>query len=261
MSKNKIRLLLAVIGLLIFLHYFKVLKPFENFLGQGLFNTQNFLFNQSNDLNIFFYYLLNAKKIYFENEQLKKSLSQQQLDKTAWLISQNENDQLKKALNYLKNTDYKYQTAKIIGQSTLNPQIFIIDQGKDSGILENNIVVYDDGIVLGKIDKVMDNTAYFLLMTDNQSQIAAKILNQDKTIGLVTGQLGINATLKMIPQEAEVMPGDNLVTSGLEQGIPSGLLLGKVVELKTSAQSLFKEAVIQPFFDIRQINYVQIIKN
>lgn len=259
MFRVKIRVLIAVIGLLIFLHYSKVILPLETGLIKSFSTVQNYFFKQSNKFNWFFSYLFNSNKLLSENELLRAQLAQLQLDEVQLKILITENSELKKSLNYLQQTNFQYQTAKIIGRSLQNPQLLILDQGKNSGLKENNIVIYNQGIVLGKIETVLANTAFLLLFTDNQSQIAAKSLDQEKTQGLVVGQLGINALLKMVPQEENLSPNDIIITSGLEENIPNGLLLGKITEIKSSDQSLFKEAIIQPFFDIRQINYVQII--
>lgn len=253
------KILLAVVVLLIFVHYLKIILPLENQLLSNLSAAQQFLYQQSNKLNSFLYFIINFKKLLKENNDLKNQLSQWQIDQLQLDIFRAENENLKNQLNYLKGVNYQYQTAKIIGQSTLDSQILILDKGLADGLQENLVVIYQNGIVVGKINEVKEKISYLRLITDNQSLIAAKTVNQSMTIGLVKGQLGINCLMTLIPQEAEINVNDLIITSGLEENIPSGLLIGQIKEIKSSSQLLFKEAVINPLFTLGQLDYLIII--
>ncbi len=257
--KTKLKIFLAVFIILLFLHYTKIIYPLENQFFNLIIPSQHLLYQKSNKINSFFYYLLNSQKLLKENEELKNKVNQLTLEQVELKTLKSENDVLKKSLNYFKTTNYQYLSAQIIGRSSFNPQLLILDQGRLAGVKENLAGIYSQGVMVGKIQKVEDQISYLLLLTDNQSQIAAKTINEKQTIGLVKGELGINAKLIMIPQEEEINNGDLIVTSGLEENIPSGFLIGEVSEIKNQPSALFKEAILNPFFDLRQLNFISII--
>lgn len=244
MLKNKqLRIFLAVIILLFFLHYSKLSAPLEFQFFNGITGSQQWLYQQSNKFGQFIYYLFHWQELLKENQKLNEKIIQLTSTETKINILTSENENLKKTLNYLTTTNYRYQTANIIGRNLLNPNLFILDKGSDDGLKENLAVILNEGIMLGKIDKVQEKISYFLLLTDSQSIIAAKTLNADKTSGLIKGQLGINAIFSMIPQNEVINNEDVVVTSGLEENIPKNLLIGKVIEIEKSPAALFKEAV------------------
>lgn len=257
--RNKLRWFIAVIILLIFLHYTSISEPIEYQIYNAFFPTQDWLFKKSNKFGLFFYYLINANKLMAENNLLKDKINELIKKQTELEITRQENQNLKNSLNYLSTVNYNYLTAKIIGRNIQNPQLLILDKGGMNGVKDNLIVIYNNGVVLGKISQTANYLSYLLLLTDNQSLIAAKIINQNNTTSLIRGELGISANMTMVPQEENININDIVITSGLEENIPSGLLIGQILEIKNSPEALFKNAIIKPFFDIRQTEYVTII--
>ena len=51
-----------------------------------------------------------------------------------------------------------------------------------------------------------------------------------------------------------------VVTSGVGGVFPAGLLVGTVVKVNTSADGLSKEAIIQPYCDFDDIQFVLVIR-
>jgi len=259
LAKYKIRIFIAVIVLLVFLSASGALNPAEKFLAESLAPTEIELYASSNEIQKFLYYLFNYKKLIDKNQQLEQQLSDQKTDQTKISQLEEENQSLKNSLNYIDNESKDFITAKIIGRTTLNSQIFILNKGSENNIIKGLAVVYNNGIMLGKISQVEENISYLTLLTDNQSEIAVKILNSDKTMGLVKGELGVNTKIEMIPQDEELKINDIVVTSGLERNIPEGLLVGEVQEINQNPSELLKEAFLEPYFNLKNLDYVMII--
>src|SRR3989344_4049004 len=74
-------------------------------------------------------------------------------------------------------------------------------------------VVAGPGVMVGKIYDVYADHSKVLLLTDNQSRVAATIQNLNNTTGLVEGQFGLSFAMTNIPQDQEVKNGDLIVTS------------------------------------------------
>ena len=87
--------------------------------------------------------------------------------------------------------------------------------------------------------------------------------NHSRDTGNVTGDasLSVDGFTKMIyiSSENTMSSGNFVITSG-EGGIfPKGLIIGTVVEVKTSQNKISCEATIQPIIDFNKINDVMII--
>lgn len=256
---DQFKIFLLVIIILIFAHFTKILIPLENQLLIFFSSWQQAIYTQTKNTNTLLYFLLNFKKLLNENWELKSQINQQKIEQVELNLLKSENENLKNLLNYFSTHYYQYLTAKVIGRSLLDPQVLILDKGRADGVKKNSAVIYNNGIIVGKINEVKEKISYLLPLTDNQSLIAAKTLNKARTIGLMKGQLGINGLMSLIPQEEAININDFVITSGLEENIPSGLLIGQIIELKSSPQSLFKEAIIKPFFEIGYLDYLTII--
>jgi len=65
----------------------------------------------------------------------------------------------------------------------------------------------------------------------------------------------------MIPQEANVQPGDLVLTSGLGGGYPADILIGQVSSIRSRDQDIFQRASVQTVLDFSRINIVLVIVN
>ncbi len=66
--------------------------------------------------------------------------------------------------------------------------------------------------------------------------------------------------VKRIPYDAKVKKGQTVITSGLGGVFPPGLLIGKVVSVKTDQYGLNQTAYIKPGADFYDIEDVLVIK-
>lgn len=258
-NKKNLRIILAVTLLLVFLHLTKIILPLENYLINFIKPAQKNLTLKGNSFSNFINYLFNSTKLIEENRELELEREQLLFDHVHYELLENENESLKKSLNYLENNNYQFISAQVIGSSMDNPQKLILDKGKKEGLKKDLPVFYENGIMLGKIYQVEEEISYLLLLTDNQSQLAAKLINSNETIGIVRGELGINTKLEMVPKEEELEVGEIVITSGLEKYVPEGLLIGEIGEVNNQPEALFKEAIINYFFNVKYINMVTII--
>ena len=64
-----------------------------------------------------------------------------------------------------------------------------------------------------------------------------------------------------IPQDAQLISGDQVTTSGLGGKYPGGLLVGQVESIETEADGISRSAVLNPSADVENIRYVYVITN
>lgn len=257
---KKIIIALAVIVLLLGLHYLNWLKPAENVLVRVLTPIQAKARDFSSGIKDFSNNWLNKRNLLLENNDLKEKLKTSRVDQAKLNSLSAENELLKKELKFLEERPVKYVAAKIVtGISDPLSQSVIINRGRKDGITKGLAVVADKGILVGKVYEVRDNFSKVLLLTDSQSKVAATIQNLDLTIGLVEGQFGLSFAMTNIPQNQAVAEGDLIVTSGLEGNIPKDLLIAQVESVNQVESEIFKTAILKPVIPFNNLSYVLVI--
>jgi rod shape-determining protein MreC len=171
-----------------------------------------------------------------------------------------ENAELRSQLNFFDRRPYGHVTASIISRS-VGPEasVVIIDRGSDDGVAAGWPVIAGDGIMVGKVVAVSGATATVRTLSDRSSATAVTLLNGTRTIGIAEGMSGVLLALRYIPQDERISVNDIVVTSGLEDAVPSGLVVGIVNSVSTDPTAPFQEAVLEPLSDIRRLTVVSVI--
>jgi rod shape-determining protein MreC len=77
--------------------------------------------------------------------------------------------------------------------------------------------------------------------------------------GIVTGNLGAGLRVRYLPLLADVVVGDEVVTSGMGGVLPKGIPVGRVTAVERKSGALFQEAVLQPKVDLGRLEEVLIL--
>lgn len=171
-----------------------------------------------------------------------------------------ENIEIKKQLNFFHRRNFTAVAANIVGQSTDNVEkMIIIDAGNAAGIKFGQPVISGDGILVGTVAKVEKDISMVRLINDNQSKIAATILNRGSSLGVVEGGYGLSVRMNFIPRNETILIGDKIITSGLEQTIPRGLLIGEVAVAENEAYQPFQQAVLTTATDLSKLTIVSVL--
>ncbi|USN53890.1 MAG: rod shape-determining protein MreC [Candidatus Nomurabacteria bacterium] len=182
-----------------------------------------------------------------ENAELRSLLRDQ--------ASANEQSQL------LSTKNLRFQVTRVIGRS-LDPsaQIIIINRGQSSGVFVGQVVVVEDGIVIGRVSSTTSNTAQVLLVTDRRSKISVEVQNEFNSPGIVIGERGLALRLTTVPQDEPIEFGQSIVTAGLEAGVPRGLLIGTVGDVSSTATNLFQSASIRYPVSLDRLQLVSVVQ-
>lgn len=178
----------------------------------------------------------------------------------------NQIEELKKLLNL--NTSlalYDIVNASIVSRDIgYWYNTFVIDKGKLDGIDYNMAVVNSDGLV-GKVIKLTNNTSTIKLLTSSviDNKISIKIDNNGNYIyGLLTKYDSKNNVfiIEGISENADIINGSLVLTSGLSEIFPSGLLIGKVKNTTTDNFDLAKTIEVTPSVNFNDLYYVAVLK-
>ncbi|MFH1610522.1 MAG: rod shape-determining protein MreC [Patescibacteria group bacterium] len=261
--KSKIFYLILIIILIILFHYIGILKPLENLITKGFSYPLNWAYTASQSVSEPIENVTGSVNLSEENEGLKEKVIrlENKVIQLEEILSQNEI--LSSQLDLLKQKNIQSIPAKVISRGiNQNHNLLIINRGLKDNLKQGLAVTIKDGLVVGKLVNVFDTISHVLLLTDSNSEINATILNEDRedpVIGILKGKLNISLELSMIPKNRKIKIGDVIFTSGIEETIPSGLLLGEVSEISQDERDLFKTAKIWQPTDTNNITIVNVI--
>jgi len=207
-----------------------------------------------------FFNFIHYRKIAAENTSLKNDLAKLSVDYVKLNSLITENDYLKKELGFLHAKKYGYVMVNIIGKQPFNDQILILNKGADDGLAVNQPVTVEQGIIVGKIINIEKDRSWLELLTSPDGQLAVSLSQINGTAGLLTGQIGNNLLMEQIPQDTEIKEGDLIITSGLEEKIPRGLVVGYVNQVENLTGQIFKQARILPAITYQNLRILTVIK-
>ncbi len=174
---------------------------------------------------------------------------------------QQENEVLRKQLDLLPRNQFNLIGADIVAQDPQGMLNWVlIDKGSDSGIEIGMVAIVSDGILVGKVTEVYSHSAKIDFLTNANSSINVLDLETGAK-GIAKGEYGLGLILDMVTQTDTLNNGDSIITSGLGGDVSKGLLLGKIKEIKLSADKLFQGAIITPIVKYSNLSTLFVIKN
>lgn len=158
--------------------------------------------------------------------------------------------------------DYPKIGARVIGKDPGSwYEVFIIDKGEQDGLKVNMVVMSGNGLV-GRIIEVGPGFSKVKSIIDDTNSVSAKILRTsdlctvrgDKTLG----DKGLNL-VEYIDESANIIEGDEIVTSHLGQIYPPGIMIGTIKSITANPHKLTKTAVLEPVVDFKHLEEVLVI--
>ncbi|HTN51011.1 MAG TPA: rod shape-determining protein MreC [Anaeromyxobacter sp.] len=196
-----------------------------------------------------------------QNVELRHELTRLQVERQQLLSDRSEAERLRRLLSFEEAAPMRtYLGAKVIGVR-LGPtglQLVTIDRGSADGVARMMPVVVADGVV-GRVHAVDGHAADVLVLTDRNSSIAVRV-ERTRARANVRG-LGKPDACKLdyALRAEDVIEGDALVTSGTDGVFPGGLPVGRVTQLRKSANGLFQEGTVIPGVDVTRVEEVLVI--
>lgn len=137
-----------------------------------------------------------------------------------------------------------------------------LSKGLSDGVSMDMAVMTSDGLI-GKTVDVSARTCDVLLISDPACKVSARIVRTG-AFGVVAGigpaKAGQAACqMEFINKNVPVLPGDEVVTSGLGGVFPKGLLIGYVDKIYKDETGLFQRADIIPKADLGMLTYVFVV--
>jgi rod shape-determining protein MreC len=178
---------------------------------------------------------------------------------------QKENERLNDLLGFKEQyPDFTFIPARVIGKEPGSWFInFTLNRGSAQGVKKNNTVVNADGLI-GKVVDVGTSWCKVMAIIDRQSSVSI-IIERSRDNGVVDGAADAQSAepvcnIEDLPLDAEIVPGDRVLTTDLGGYFPKGLPVGEVVSVSRD-EKLQSRAVMKPYVDFAHLENVLIIKD
>jgi rod shape-determining protein MreC len=174
-------------------------------------------------------------------------------------------EELKKTLELNNFTDYKEINASVLYRNVgYWYDTLTIDKGSNEGI-EKNMLVMTYGGIIGRIINVTKYSSDVKLLTSNDqnSRITVGVLYNDKTIyGLISGYDYKTGEILVdnITDDIEMKNGIKVITSGLTDSYPKGIIIGYITNIEKDKYGLSKVIRFNPSANFKDIKYVTVFK-
>ena len=128
----------------------------------------------------------------------------------------------------------------------------LLNAGRRDGVAKGQAVTNANGLV-GRVAEVGERSARVLLLSDLNSRVPV-VNERSGQRGVLTGDNSELPLLVFLPNQAQVQPGDRIVTSGHGGLLPPGLPIGVVASLNDGVVR------VQSFVDWHRIEFVRVVQ-
>ena len=176
-----------------------------------------------------------------------------------------ENEQLRELLDLqAKRRDFVFEAARVNARSTDNWQSTLtIGKGSSAGVAAGNCVITETGELVGVVTVVGLNWATVSTVINTDIEMGG-IVSRTYSAGILEGDFTLmgqgRLKLSYLPDGAQLVSGDEVLTSGKGDIYPSGLVVGHVEGVFTDPSGMTRYAVIVPDVDLDSLIEVFVIK-
>lgn len=209
--------------------------------------------------NSFFEAIGNISHLESENKILSEKIAGLEVDQSRIAELKHENELLKNELGYVQqNQNFSLLPARIVFRDPTSFFEYIkIDKGKRDGATVGQAVI-SRGALIGQVKNIYETESEVTLITSKDSIILAMLQNSRATGALRGGISGL--VLEDVAQDVEFVKDEYVVTSGLDESLSSGILIGRASGVQSSKSDLFKNITVEPIVDLSKIELVFITR-
>jgi rod shape-determining protein MreC len=252
----------------------------EKFVKDTLATAQGWLYKPAGSIAGFFQDLRELQVIYRENKELKKTLMHYAEDTQRLNDLEAENKRLKDALAFTERqkqaNNYRYHIADVVAVSTdAYNHTITIDLGEKDGIKPNMAVITSEGLI-GRVQNVFPFHSDVQLLSnlndtdDNTKAIAVTVRGKESSsFGIIESYerdkaSGSDVLVMTKVEQADpthaIAVGDTVVTSGLGQVFPPGIMVGKIVSIGEGEFGITPRVLVKPFASFTHIQEVFVVE-
>jgi rod shape-determining protein MreC len=157
--------------------------------------------------------------------------------------------------------------AYVVGMPAFLPRVFaveevIIDRGSVDKVKVGEVVVYKD-ILIGRVVRISPHLSVVDLISHDGISFTAGT-SKTSALGVLSGKGGGEMVLENVLLSDRLEKGDTVVSKGDVgaggDGVPAGLVVGKIVSVKRQASSLFQSAEVERLAYVERLKMVFVMR-
>ena len=194
---------------------------------------------------------LNQKIKTLEKQNTAMKINLQRID-----VLENEVSRLRSIKSRIDNNLKNIKIAQITQKDVIpNKKSVQINIGSNYNTQIGQTVMGVNGL-LGQVVEVNVYSSKVLLITDNDSNVPAKIARTGQQI-IIKGRSQDNLLeVSFLPNDSEIESGDLIITSGQANRFIPSLKIGRVVDVIRNEGERFTQAIIKPLEDTDKVSEV-----
>ena len=211
-------------------------------------------------------YVFRRGKLEDELDALRRQVGELQEKVRQGEEASRENEQLRDLLGLqARRRDFVFEAAKVTARSTSNwESTLTLSKGSTAGIEAGDCVVTQTGVLVGVVAETGLNWSTVSTIINTETQMGG-IVTRTYSAGVLEGDFALmnEGMLKLnyLPEGAQLVSGDEVLTSGRGEVFPSGLEVGKVEGVFTDPSGQTRYAVVAPSVTLDSLIEVFVIKD
>jgi len=203
-------------------------------------------------------YFVSLSTLQNDNNRLKRK----ELESANWLLRQQhlelENQRLRQLLDMKERQPVPAVLAEIL--YTANDPFtrrIIVDKGTQNGVAAGQSVVDETGLI-GQVTRAYPLQSEATLVTDKNQAVPVQVVRNGLR-AVLFGAGGGKLELRFLAANADVVPGDLVVTSGLDAIYQPGLPVAKVTHIDRDAAYTFARILCEPAAGVEKHDQILIL--
>ena len=211
-------------------------------------------------------YVFHYGELHQELDELRLQVAELEDEVRQGQEASRENEQLRELLGLQeRRRDFVFESARVTARSTDNwKSTLTLSKGSSSGVQAGNCVVTETGVLVGVVSTVGLNWCTVSTVVDAGLEMGG-IVTRTYSAGVLEGSMDLmgrgRLRLSYLPDGAQLVSGDEVVTSGMGDVYPSGLVVGRVEGVFTDPSGMTRYAVIVPDAQLDSLIEVFVIKD
>ena len=209
-------------------------------------------------------YVLHYDQLHEELDSLRAQVARLEDEVRQNEQAARENEKLRELLSLKqKRSDFSFQSARVSERSTDNwTNTLTLSRGTDAGLEAGDCVITETGALVGIIETVGINWSTVSTIINTTTELGG-IVNRTYSAGVLEGDFTLMGQGKLklgyLSDSAQLVSGDEVLTSGKGGVYPSGLVVGTVDGVFTDPSGINRYAVVTPAAALDDLTHVFVI--
>lgn len=204
-------------------------------------------------------YLTSQRTLVDDNATLREELLAEAPSVQGFQQLQQENARLRTLLGVEKRFQGATIAAEVLytGRDPFTQKLFV-DKGEAAGVQPGQAVIDEVGVV-GQVTRVFPYMAEVTLVTDKDHAVPVKVERSGVRSVMYGSGTGRLPELRFLSPNAEIQPGDRLLTSGIDGTYPAGLAVAQVVSVERETGQIFARVISKPLAGVEKSVHLLIL--